>query len=292
MSPEELRQVVVTAGLNCRINRAEVVLEVCTYCGNEKYNLEMSAEKGVFHCWACKRGGRLDALLQTLTGQSHHIPVRRDTGERTTKPLAPVAAGEFRHQAIKEVESAARYLERRGITPDVAAQYGMVVCVEPQHRLQGRIAIPCKDFWTGEVVGWVGRSYTGKTPKYLSTLQRKVITGWRHRNPTTPAVVVEGPLDGITAHRAGFQAAVLSGVGGSGVMEWAARLAPQTEVAILLDGDAVQQAHQLFWEISPVRSSRVVVVSLPNPEADPASLGVAGVQQVVRQALSIPSHTI
>lgn len=287
MNAEELRQTLTVAGWTCRVQRTEVVLEVCYFCGNEKYNLELSAEKGVFHCWACKRGGRLDGLLQTLTGQAHNIPVRR-TARQPTPTKAPVGA--FRSYPVTAVESAARYLTRRGISPDVASQYGMVVCAEPNHRLDGRIAIPAYDYWTGNVLGWVGRSYTGKQPKYLSTLTQKVITGWRQRDKDSTAVVVEGPLDGIAAHRAGFHAAVLAGVGGAGVREWASRLSPKASIAIMLDGDALQQAHQLYWQILPVRNARVVVVSL-GEEEDPASLGAEGVQLAVRQALSTVGAT-
>lgn len=288
MTSEELRQTFVTSGLSCRLGRAEVTLEVCYFCGNERFNLGCSAEKGVYYCWACKKGGRLSDLLRALTGQEHHIPVQRV--EKTAKPQTAVSATEFKSQPITEVISAANYLAHRGITPDVAVKYGMVVCIDPTHRLNGRIAVPLRDFWTGELEGWTGRSYTGKSPKYLSTLPRKVITGWRTRDKATPAVVVEGPMDGIAAHRAGFQVAVLSGIGDSGIVDWAARLPSTTPVAILLDGSAVQQASQLYWQILPVRPVCLVVVNLPE-EQDPASLGVEGVKVVVRQALSASGCT-
>jgi DNA primase len=281
VTTDELRVVFVTSGLSCRVQRAEVTLEVCTFCGNERFNLGCSPEKGVYYCWACHAGGRLSDLLRKLTGQDIHIPVVRK--EKTDKPKSPAAAIEFKSLPITEVGSAAQYLARRGISPFVAAQYGMVVCIDDTHRLNGRIAVPLRDFWTGELQGWTGRSYTGKEPKYLSTLPRKIITGWRTRNTSTPAVVVEGPMDGIAAHRAGYQVAVLSGIADSGIVDWAARLPEQTPVAIMLDDTALDEARRLYWQILPLRPGVLKVMELPEGQ-DPASLGVEGVRQALSAA--------
>lgn len=290
MTAEELRQSLSAAGWSCRVQRGEVVLEVCYFCGNEKFNLELSAEKGVFHCWNCRKGGRVDTLIRELTGQSVHIPVQRGA-KKPPAPTPNLPAVAFQSIPIAEAGLAAHYLNQRGISPEVAAQYGMVLCTQPDHRLEGRIAIPSRDFWTGDLMGWVGRSYTGRIPKYISTLDRKVITGWRQRDRDMPAVIVEGPLDGVTVHRSGFQVAVLSGTGGAGVKEWAARLHPRSPIAIMLDGDALPQAHQLYWQILPLRTARLVVVGL-EARQDPASLGVEGAAYAVRQALSRTNTTV
>lgn len=283
MNPEELRQLLAASGWSCRVERHEVTLEVCYFCGNAKHNLGLNPDKGLYYCWACRAGGRLDRLLQSLTGDTHHIPVQ--LGQKKAAVPAAKQATEFQAAPVKDVLSASLYLERRGMPTTVVEQYGLVVCTEAGHRLMGRICIPMKNFWTGETEGWVGRSYTGKNPKYLSTLERKVITGWRRRDQAVPAVVVEGPLDGIAAHRAGFQVAVLSGVGGAGVLEWASRLPPKTSIAVMLDGEALVQAQRLYWEIKTVRPTTVALVHLPAGE-DPAKVGPEGVQAAVRSALS------
>lgn len=282
MTPGELYQLLLTSGIECQVRRSEVVVRVCTSCGNEKWNLELNAERGVYHAWCCRKGGRVDTLLQKLTGQEHHVIVRTDIREPKQRAL-PAPAVTFKSVEVSAVGSAAQYLAARGIMPTTAAQYGVVVCTEPGHRLEGRIAIPARDFWSGDVVGWVGRSYTGKRPKYLSTLPRKVITGWRHRSSTPLVVVVEGPLDGVITHHAGFDAAVLGGIGATGVVEWAARLSPKAIIAIMLDGDALQQAHKLFWQISPLRAAPVLLIPLAGGE-DPASLGVEKVREAVWNA--------
>lgn len=282
MTAEELRQHFVTAGVSCRLTRAEVTIEVCCYCGNERWNLGCSADKGVFYCWACKKGGRLEDLLRLLTGGDYHIPVTK-VARATPKALQATTA--FQTKPIWEVESAARYLIQRDVSQDVASQYGIVVCVEPTHSLYGRICFPARDFWTSELVGWIGRSYTGKQPKYWSTLTRKVITGWRMRDKHVPTVLVEGPLDGLTVHRAGYQVGILSGTGATDLVQWAARLPIDSPVVIMLDSEAAIQAQQIYWQIHPVRpSGKLVMVNLPVGE-DPASLGVERVAVEIQKSL-------
>ncbi len=290
MIAEELERILKTAGWSVRSARGEVALEVCYFCGNDRFNLECSPEKGVYHCWACRKGGRLSDLLKSLTGQQHDIQVQKGAAKQK-KTVTPQTTADFKSSPIAAVESAARYLDRRGITAEVAAQYGVVVCMEPEHRLYGRIAFQMKDFWTRELVGWVGRSYTGKIPKYISTLEHKVITGWRTRDKDSTAVVVEGPLDGLTVHRAGFQSAVLSGVGGAGVVEWASRLPLKTPVAIMLDADALVQAQRLYWQLSPILGERAFIVHFSSATDDPTEVGPEGVRHLIDQALRDRGHT-
>jgi hypothetical protein len=282
VTPEDLRELLIVAGLPCRVRRSEVVVVTCYFCGNEKSNLELSAEKGVYKCWACNASGRLSVLLEQITGQVHHIPVQR--GPKRDAGPRPGAATPFQSKPVAEVPSAVRYLERRrGLSVQVATEYGLVVCMEPGHLLYSRLAIPARDFWTGVILGWIGRSYTGGHPKYLSTLERKVITGWRVRDAGQPTVLVEGHLDGIAVHRAGYHAAVLSGTGSSGVEEWAARVPPLSPVVVLLDGGAQTEATRLFWMVSKVRE-RVSLLPLIGDQ-DPAALGPAVLRELITQRL-------
>lgn len=291
MNVEELKTVLTTSGWSCRVSHGEVELEVCYYCGNDRFNLGLSPDKGVYHCWACRKGGRLSEILKALTGQHFDISVQQSARKKAPSTQKTTAA-EFKSMTIAEVPSAERYLVRRGITAEVAAQYGMVVCVDSGHRLEGRIALQLKDFWTGDLVAWVGRSYTGREPKYISTLIHRVITGWRMRDKDTPVVLVEGPIDGVAAHRAGYQAGVLSGVGAAGAVEWASRLSLSAPVVIMLDADAVGQATRLYWQLFPVLAGRLSIVKFEDGTADPAQVGPDGIRTLVDQAIRGLGHTL
>ena len=160
------------------------------------------------------------------------------------------------------------------------------VCVEEGHQLYGRIVIPIREYWTGHIMGWTGRSYTGGWPKYFNMLETVLVTGWRAPGRTTPAVVVEGHLDGIAVRRAGFSAAVIGGIGFGDLSEWAARLLPEQWVVVMLDGDAPEASNRLYWNIAAVRTTaRLALVTL-DLNADPAGLGPDAVKRYVLEAIS------
>lgn len=292
MTSDELVRLLTAGGIEARVHGEEVRVRVCLACGNERWNLELNPSRGVYHCWVCHagRGERLDRFLSRTLGGTYHIPtVAR--GEEKKPAIAHTPPPALRTMPIHAVPSAAQYLARRGVTLALAAQYELSVCVEPKHALEGRILFPARDFWTGDVRGWIGRSYTGKRPKYYSALPQKCITGWRTSQRTAPVVVVEGPLDGLVVHQAGFHAAVLGGTDDEQVREWAARLPPAMPVVILLDADALTQAYQLYWKVVPQRSAPVAVATLPAEADDPAKAGVELVTTIVREAIRSTNAT-
>lgn len=291
MTSEELRAILTVAGLAAKIKGDEVLVEVCVFCSNARWNLELNATKGAFRCWACREGGRLDAFLERLTGTRYRIQPQFARDKKAPPSPAVDRPQEFRTLSIPEVPSAADYLSRRGYDPEVAREFGLSVCVEEGHDLYGRIVIPIRDYWTGRILGWTGRSYVGQWPKYWSMLQTMQVTGWRAPGRTTPAVVVEGHLDGIAVRRAGFSAAVIGGISFNDLGEWAARLLPEQWAVIMLDGDAPKDAARLYWNIAAVRGdARLSVVTLAS-EADPAGLGPDAVCGLVQTAISSQGGT-
>lgn len=45
-----------------RRRRDEIEFKECPYCGNTRWNFTVNPSKGVWHCWACDRGGSLKDL--------------------------------------------------------------------------------------------------------------------------------------------------------------------------------------------------------------------------------------
>lgn len=292
MTNEELRAILVAAGVECRIKGHNILVHVCPYCGSDRWNLEICAPKGFASCWVCKmpKPGRADIAVELLTGSK--LRIQTTSRERRS---APVQIGdrpqEFQTLPIAEVPSAADYLSRRGYDSEVAREFNLSVCVEEGHQLYGRIIIPIRDYWSGNVLGWTGRTYTGQWPKYLSMLPAIQVTGWRAPGKKTPAVVVEGHLDGIAVRRAGFSAAVLGGITISDLGEWAGRLLPDQWAVIMLDGDAASAASRLYWNIAAVRTTAMLALVKLGEEEDPASMGPAGVHRHVMAAISSLNST-
>jgi len=292
MIPEELQRQLILYGIHCRVQREEVQIETCLYCGNARWNLELNAERGLYHCWACNKGGRLDALLRQHLGQEIYIPV--SLGKQAPPPGLTAPRG-FASVAPYSVIPCAKYLQRRRISVDTAKSYGLAVCTEVGHQLEGRLALPIHNFWTGKVVGYVGRSFTGKRPKYISTLASRFVAGYRAQSWHTPCVIVEGYFDGIALHRAGYHSVVLAGIaGGPLVQEFVARLPPEAPLVIMLDSGAYKQAHILQATLQPLRP-QISVVALPTGR-DPADFEPTVlnnvVEKIVARSLTPPSSTI
>lgn len=284
MTPEELQRDLTTAGIACRVRRGEVVVETCYFCGNEKANLELNPERGLFHCWACNEGGRLDRFLHEWLGQEVYLPVRSAAHQdRTAMPAHTTAP--FAAVPAHTVPSALHYLSRRRIDQNTATTYGLLVCTEAKHPLVNRLVIPIPEFWTGNIVGYLGRTYTNQRPKYLSTLSRRVVAGYRVRSPRTPCIVVEGFFDGIAVHRAGYHAAILQGTTAPGVKEFGARLPQEMPVLVMLDGAAREEAERLCWTLRSVRPGQVQLASLPIGK-DPAEFQPRVLQLFVTKVLA------
>ncbi len=279
MTANELLSLLTLSGHPVRLLGDEVALRDCWHCGNDRWNLELNAEKGVFSCWNCRESGRLDALLTEMRGEHIYIPVRLDA--EPSDGSLPAPAPSFKSKPADEILSASNYLIKRGLDPFHMRNYQLIVCLEPGHLLEGRICFPIQDFWSGNSFGYMGRAYvSGKRPKYLTNAPRKLIGGYRTRDRSRPCIIVEGFFDGIAVHRAGFQTAILLGIDSKSVEEFASRLPAKTPLLILLDGSAEKEASRLFWTIKPIR--QVQQLSLPSG-IDPGELHPAILQQFISQ---------
>lgn len=265
MNTSDLQNLLARGGFQGRVQGSEVLIQECWFCGNDAWNLELNPNKGVYSCWACKASGRLDTLLRKYLGTDTEIPVQLDDDGRSRTE----APKDFPSRPADEVPSAVAYLRRRGYPASVCRAYGLRVGTAQGHRFYARLCVPMRDFWTGDVVGWTARTYIGQHPKYL-TSGRFGLTGYRTRAPR-PVLLVEGPFDGISVHRAGYQAAVLGGTGTRGYAEQLADdLDPKIPLGVLFDGDAHERAEKVWWKIRERRPD-AALFQLPNG-ADPGDL--------------------
>jgi DNA primase len=188
--------------------------------------------------------------------------------------------------APPEWDGLARELERNEIDLRIAAKAGLV---KPGQRgyydfYRERIMIPTRAT-TGEVIAFGGRALGNAEPKYLNTATTPVYVKGRHLFALDIArraaqrdgafIVVEGYLDCIALHQAGFENAVAS-LGTSFTQEQAAELRKYAEhVFLCFDGDAAggsaaTKAVEIASKVMEHAGSSVRVVLLP-PGDDPDS---------------------
>lgn len=179
------------------------------------------------------------------------------------------------------------YLKGKGYSEDVLVKAGLLAKGEdksqPYDRFRRRLMFPIHNM-KGQIVAFGGRLLDKGEPKYLNSPETplfskgKELYGYfyaKAKNPTDPLILVEGYMDVISLHQAGFRGAVAPL--GTALTEnqilLAWRLNP--EPILCFDGDAaglkaaMRAAERVLPLLKPGYSLRFVI--LPQGE-DPDSL--------------------
>ena len=177
-------------------------------------------------------------------------------------------------------------LQRGGVDLAIATKAGLVKRGERGYYdfYRDRLMVPTYAT-TGEVIAFGGRALGDAEPKYLNTSTTPVYTKGRHLYALNVArraaahdralVVVEGYLDCIALHQAGFENAVAS-LGTSFTEEQAKELRKYADgIFLCFDGDtagnaAAGKAVEIAAQVIEHAGSGVRIITLP-PGADPDS---------------------
>lgn len=177
-------------------------------------------------------------------------------------------------------------LRRNGVDLDLAVKAGLLKRGERGHYdfYRDRLIVPTYST-TGEVIAFGGRALGDAEPKYLNTSTTPVYTKGRHLFALNIArraasrdrtlIVVEGYLDCIALHQAGFENAVAS-LGTSFTEEQAKELRKSADgIFLCFDGDtagnvAAGKAIEVAAQVIEHAGSGVRIITLPSG-ADPDS---------------------
>ena len=247
----------------------------CPWHDDRRPSLTVSPKRNRVHCFVCGKGTDAIGWLQEQQGMSFQeavLELARRTGltvaeddpaaqrrfeqewrERRQR-LAQRSEQRARFQEALEHQlqgaaggagEAAAYLQSRGISVASARQWQLGTA-------GGRLMIPLQDP-AGQVVGFCGRAMGQQQPKYRNSacdllFQRNgLVFGLDQaadaiRKEGT-ALLVEGPLDVIQLHQAGFRHAVAClGTSVSAVQLQLLRRHGLKQLLIALDGDVAGQA--------------------------------------------------
>ena len=270
-------------------------LGLCPFHGEKTPSFSVSREKGTYYCFGCKRGGDVIDFVMEIERLAFAEAVER-LAERFGVAL-PLASPESRRRRdeqdqLAEVIDAAQaffsrrlgddrpraFLERRGITVEFAAAFGLgyapaewralydalharfaerllvaagVAVAGEQGRVwdrfRDRVTIPIR-LPRGTLVAFGGRAVGDDLPKYLNSPETPLFTksqllfaeerAQRGFARTGRAIVVEGYFDCLALHQAGIEDAVAT-LGTSLSEHHARELARKVpRVAMCFDGDA------------------------------------------------------
>ena len=242
----------------------------CPWHDDRRPSLTVSPKRNRVHCFVCGKGSDAIGWLQEQQGLSFQEAVL-ELARRTGVNVPPGDAEAQRrfeqqwrerrrlmaqrnqqrrqfHRALLEQlvqgGAAARYLQSRGISEESARRWQLGVA-------GGRLLIPLSDA-SGQTLGFCGRALADQQPKYRNSksdllFQRNgVVFGLDQAAEAIrshgSALLVEGPLDVIQLHQAGFGHAVAClGTSVSPVQWHLLQRHGVTHLQLAFDGDAAGQ---------------------------------------------------
>ncbi|MFZ4383074.1 MAG: DNA primase, partial [Sandarakinorhabdus sp.] len=268
---DELRARVPVSGVvgrRVKLTRAGREMKGCCPFHNEKTpSFYVNDDKGFYHCFGCGVHGDvikfltdnmglpfMEAVKQLAAEAGLEVPAASPEAQAKAKvadsltELTTRAANWFQAQLAGEAGAAARaYLDRRGVSPDLAKRFGLGFALDGRtalrshfndveadklleagligkseqgeifDRFRGRLMFPIRDR-RGRVVGFGGRALGDVQPKYLNSADGPLFDKGRllyNLDLAGPAarqsgrlIVVEGYMDVIGLAGAGIAEAV------------------------------------------------------------------------------------
>ena len=149
----------------------------CPVCNGKSRNLVVTKSRQAWHCFGCRKGGDMIALVATI----HELAVKdaavaitdflgtgtstsNRTSSRVTVPHSERGEGQGTRtlQPLTYLETSHDAVERLGLSPETLEHFEAGYA--PKGILRGRLAIPIHDLG-GELVAYCGRAVkNGQTP--------------------------------------------------------------------------------------------------------------------------------
>ena len=195
---------------------------LCPFHHEDTASFSVNPEKGIFKCFGCGKGGNAVGFLQEIEhltfsealhklGDRYHVAIpekamspeeQRAHSERQTMLAAHSAGAAFYASWLSRSQAAAAYMQKRGISPEMARRFGLGYAPEEdwqalyEHlrqqgygddtlikcglisksvkngrcydKFHGRLIFPIRDH-RGTVVAFGGRALGDEQPKYLNS---------------------------------------------------------------------------------------------------------------------------
>jgi DNA primase len=180
-----------------KLRKEEMIFKICPHCGNDHWNFEVNITSKLYHCWVCDYKGRDGGKF--FVGISNEelatkYGIKADLTYNNDSEISSVFDGS------DEGNRALRYLRHRGMSDKEIGIY--ISGYGRSGRYKDYILIPLHtpDDEDGYVVG---RSFTGRTPKYLNPEEAKSdkVVGYWTPNDKSVVVICEGAFDAIALKR-------------------------------------------------------------------------------------------
>lgn len=288
------------AGLDAHERNGEVSGE-CPWCHHHRTSFYVKAGVGVFKCHYCNESGWAIKLITYVARCTVQEAIDRIMAHRTSiyseddwelvedeeeeaPPVIELPEG-FHLLADSHGETARRYREYALTRMSEAqiAEYGVGFCATGRYR--GRIVVPV--YHLGSLVNWVARAIRPDAEKKVLTPpgneQYSYVFNLEHVWGRPQVVITEGVFDCLAIPD---MAVATFGKKVTDTQVIALANAGCSRVCLAWDSDAQEEIWKAYTRLK-VAFDEVLTVALP-PGEDPASVGHAGMVQLVKEAV-VPS---
>lgn len=254
----------------------------CINCDDDNGNLEISLDKGIFHCWQCEYSGNLRKLLKDYLGKSPNLEeyvspsdlLRMDIAfdveeeKPVFKPFnLPIEYVPFDGRKLGFVgQKAHRYALSRMTDEDIK-HYQIGYCGLGDYKW--RIIVPV--FQGKDVVYFVGRAFMGhkdlpyRNPdkEECGVGKEEIIFNFDGAKKENQAVICEGVFDAIRVGNDGV--AIFGTYPSSQQIE---RLTQLKKLFVMLDADALDKAVKMAIRLKEQDKSIIYVVEISEGDPD------------------------
>lgn len=310
VDPDTLASFMEASGLSFKKNSVSYIL-TCSRCNKDK--LYIRRRDGKFICWVCGADGfrgRAEYALAELCSLPLH-EVRERLYGATPPPadglldLDPFDLNQFTDETVDESDlplptvqwpfnyypiadwrctKGREYLLKRGISLEVAQEYGLRYC--PEER---RVVIPVEK--DGQLVGWQKRLVVpnrvyledegrwAEVPKVLSSKDlprdRVLMFGDRLKH-SEHAILCEGPFDALMCHLAGANVATMGKIVSHAQLHQLVK-AGVKRVYLALDPDA---ANETSKALAALKDVECYLLQPPAPYKDLGEMSMEAVKDL------------
>lgn len=231
-------------------NKPDEIRFNCPFCDDTDYHLYINIRKGVYHCFKCSNSGHLSrfnipsSLLGTV---KYRKPITQSLPSIPMDCLLPLTEPSYMG------DKAINYLSHRGITTISELYCGI------KDDWFGRVVFPIKE--NGNIVFLIGRSFLGRSPKYLNTKGKKEYIYQLDKASRYPyVVIVEGCMDALSTNNS--IALLGKEITNAQYIKLVSTIEPSRPLYIGLDPDARKEAVHLAKRLS-VHYKNINICLLP-----------------------------
>ena len=264
-----------------KLTKGQIVLKVCPFCEDSNYNMEVSIEKKVFHCWICDAAGMIQRLFRKL-----ELPFE-DDGLQVSVVPQEVKTDVLSLESFYKVswKRYSKFFKSRGLEEHDIVKYNIMTT--DKGKFKDKIIFPLYE--GNKLVYIVGRDITPKSKYYNMNINKSnILPYYIGKVHTTVAYICEGVMDAISVNKLGYTSIVLLGTVLSDAQIRKMGEIGFSKLVVCLDGDATKKAVNIYDKI--VKQGFESNIVMFNQKDDPNAVFVrdpAELKNIVKSAAEI-----